>query len=185
MSDDKFQNKYRIKSVRAAWHDYNGGGYFVTICTRNREHYFGEISGGVMHLTPIGRFANDCLMKMEILHNDVQIPVWQIMPDHIHAIVIIENVEPPYHDGSIIKQLYVGKSETIKNVYMQNVANKCGRLSHVISRMKTAISKYARQNDLPFGWQSRFYDRIIRNGKEINRIATYIEQNVAKWESER
>lgn len=68
---------------------------------------------------------------------------------------------------------------------MQNVANKCGRLSHVISRMKTAISKYARQNNLVFGWQSRFYDRIIRNGKEMNRIATYIEQNVAKWESMR
>lgn len=185
MSEEKFQNKYRIKSVRAAWHDYNGGGYFVTICTRNREHYFGEISGGVMHLTPIGRFANDCLMKMEMLHDDVHVPIWQVMPDHIHAIVIIENAGPPYHDGPIIKQLNVGKSETIKNVYMQNVANKCGRLSHIISRMKTAVSKYARQNDQVFGWQSRFYDRIIRNGKEMNRIATYIEQNVAKWESGR
>ncbi|MCR4737583.1 MAG: hypothetical protein K5846_05425 [Bacteroidales bacterium] len=185
MSEEKFQNKYRIKSVRAAWHDYNGGGYFVTICTRNREHYFGEISGGVMHLTPIGRFANDCLMKMEMLHDDVQVPIWQVMPDHIHAIVIIENAGPPYHDGPIIKQLNVGKSETIKNVYMQNVANKCGRLSHIISRMKTAVSKYARQNDQVFGWQLRFYDRIIRNGKEMNRIATYIEQNVAKWESGR
>ena len=43
MTDDKFKNKYRIQSARAAWHDYSGGTYFVTICTKNREHYFGEI----------------------------------------------------------------------------------------------------------------------------------------------
>lgn len=40
---DKFQNTYRIPSARADWHGYGGGVYFVTICTQNREHYFGEI----------------------------------------------------------------------------------------------------------------------------------------------
>lgn len=40
---DKYRNKYRIKSARANWHDYNGGIYFITICTKNRAHYFGEI----------------------------------------------------------------------------------------------------------------------------------------------
>ena len=41
---EKFQNKYCIPSARANWHNYNGGVYFVTICTKNREHYFGEIT---------------------------------------------------------------------------------------------------------------------------------------------
>ena len=41
---EKFQNRFRIPSARANWHDYNGGIYFVTICTKNREHYFGEIT---------------------------------------------------------------------------------------------------------------------------------------------
>lgn len=41
---EKFQNKYRVPSARAPWHGYNGGVYFVTICTQNREHYFGEIT---------------------------------------------------------------------------------------------------------------------------------------------
>jgi len=43
MSDKKFQNKYRIQSARATWHDYGGGAYFVTVRTKNGEHYFGEI----------------------------------------------------------------------------------------------------------------------------------------------
>ena len=51
MSDDKFQDKYRIDSARAWWHDYDGGAYFITICTENREHFFGEIEGGVMVLS--------------------------------------------------------------------------------------------------------------------------------------
>lgn len=41
---EKFQNKYCIPSARANWHNYNGGVYFVTICTKNREHYLGEIT---------------------------------------------------------------------------------------------------------------------------------------------
>ena len=40
---EKFRNKYRIGSARAKWHDYNGGIYFITICTKYRMHYFGEI----------------------------------------------------------------------------------------------------------------------------------------------
>ncbi len=40
---EKFQNKYRIGTKRASWHDYNGGEYFITICTKDRVHYFGEI----------------------------------------------------------------------------------------------------------------------------------------------
>ena len=40
----KFRNKYRIPSTRLQTWDYsNDGGYFITICTKNREHYFGEI----------------------------------------------------------------------------------------------------------------------------------------------
>ena len=61
MSDERFQNQYRIPSARAKWHDYNGGMYFVTVCTRNRKHFFGEIHNGVMHLTEIGKYTQDCV----------------------------------------------------------------------------------------------------------------------------
>ncbi|MBR6490715.1 MAG: hypothetical protein IKT02_00105 [Bacteroidales bacterium] len=44
--DDLFQNRYRIQTARAKWHGYDGGIYFVTLCTAGREHYFGEIENG-------------------------------------------------------------------------------------------------------------------------------------------
>jgi putative transposase len=49
----KFQNKYRIPSARAEWHDYNGGVYFITICTAGREHYFGRIENDRMQNNPV------------------------------------------------------------------------------------------------------------------------------------
>ncbi len=52
---EKFQNRFRIPSARANWHDYNGGVYFVTICTKNREHYFGEIT----HCRDVARTCRD------------------------------------------------------------------------------------------------------------------------------
>ena len=53
---DKYQNKYRIASARAPWWDYGRhAAYFVTICTKHMQHYFGHIHDGVMHLSKIGK----------------------------------------------------------------------------------------------------------------------------------
>ncbi len=55
---DKFQNKYRISSTRLKDWDYgSNANYFVTICTKDREHYFGEITNGKMELNKIGELA--------------------------------------------------------------------------------------------------------------------------------
>ena len=113
MSDNLFRNKYRIPSARAAWHDYNGGAYFVTICTRDMVHYFGEITSAppvetgrapslqcapslppttepIMHLTEIGQYADEQLRNVSSHYPYAQIPLWVVMPNHIHAIVMID-----------------------------------------------------------------------------------------------
>ncbi|MBQ7533960.1 MAG: hypothetical protein IJT45_09780 [Bacteroidales bacterium] len=169
----KFQNKYRIPSARANWHDYNGGTYFITICTKNREHFFGEIDNGEMVLSEIGKYVDICIKNIETLHENVYVPIYQIMPDHIHLIIIMDNpVETPHCDVS---------TNGTKNVQMQNIANKCGKLSHIISRFKFVVTRFARATQPYFAWQTRYYDRIIRNQYEMNCVAGYIEHNVAKW----
>jgi len=64
MDDERFRNKYRIPSARAEWHNYNGGTYFVTICTQNREQHFGKIvydqnDEAQMDYTEMGQYANE------------------------------------------------------------------------------------------------------------------------------
>lgn len=191
MNNEKFQNKYRIPSARAAWHDYNGGIYFITICTHQRENYFGEIivdenGEPKMNLSEIGKITDDCIAKMETIHNDITVPLWVLMPNHIHLIVTVESsfVETPYYDVSTNCDNPMETTDGRKNEKMQEIANNCGRLSHIISRFKTAVTKIAREDNIPFAWQTRFHDHIVRNMDELNGISAYIENNIAKWASD-
>ncbi len=129
---EKFQNKYCIPSARANWHNYNGGVYFVTICTKNREHYFGEI----MH----------CCRDVARICRDVA-----------------RNVS------------------TGVNTQMANISPRKNSLAVVIRGVKSSITHYANKNNIPFAWQTRFHDRIIRNQAELDRISDYIEKNVVNW----
>ena len=200
MDCDKFKNKYRIDSARAKWHDYDDGFYFITICTKNRECFLGTIQNNEMILSETGKYAEECIRMMETIHNDVTVPLFQIMPNHIHCIIIVET---PYYDVSKKHnednlRRYDGDMRHNNNnlrrhdddgrrhgmTSLQDVANNCGRLSHIISRFKSAVTKFAKEHDITFAWQTRFHDHIIRNQKEMDLITEYIENNVRKWEED-
>lgn len=92
MTRNKFQNKYRIPSAR--WREWNygdEGAYFITICTKQREHYFGEIKNGQMQLSEIGKTAqNEWLNSMDIRPDmNLDMECFVVMPNHIHGIVVI------------------------------------------------------------------------------------------------
>lgn len=68
---------------------------------------------------------------------------------------------------------------------MKQIATRQSWLTVVIRGLKSSITKFAHENNIPFAWQTRFHDRIVRNQGELNRIALYIERNVAKWYEEK
>jgi REP-associated tyrosine transposase len=87
-----FKNKYRIESTRLQKWDYKwNAAYFITICTKNRKHYFGDIINGKMKLTEIGEIAQTEWLKTFDMRPDMNITMGDfiIMPDHFHAIIII------------------------------------------------------------------------------------------------
>ena len=175
MSDDKFQHKYRIESARASWHDYDGGSYFITICTKDREHYFGEIVDGEMVLSDIGKYAEEQFKNVSSHYPYAEIPLWTIMPYHLHAIVIIDGNKTKY-DRRVV--------ETWRAASLRDIANLQGWLSVVIGGLKSSITRFANENALNFAWQPRFHDHIVRDTPEMNRIANYIENNVANWKDD-
>ena len=180
MSSDLFRNKYRIPSARATWHDYNGGAYFVTICTRDMEHYFGEIVGGEMNMTEIGEYVQQCIKNIPQHNTYANVPAFVVMPNHVHLIVIIDDENA----DSICRDVPWRVSTFGKTEPMQTIANQQGRLSTMIGGFKQSVTRYANVNSISFAWQTRFHDRIIRDHDEMNRIAEYIENNVARWESD-
>ena len=212
MPDNLFRNKYRIPSARAVWHDYDGGAYFVTICTKDMAHFFGEIVDGEMCLTEIGRCADEQLRNVSSHYPYAKIPLWVVMPNHVHAIVMIDGdadlngrdvarnvctngaeirdldvARNVCTNGAEIRDLDVARNvstDSGKNEIMAQQSPKCGTLAVVIRGMKSAVTKYANENGISFAWQTRFYERIIRDCDEMNGIAGYIENNVAKWKSD-
>lgn len=204
MSVEKFQNKYRIPSARATWHDYSGGVYFVTICTAEHNHFFGEITNGKMQLTKIGEYTDGCVREIGEHFPDAQIPLYVIMPNHLHLIVFIDSRDgacsvsktgdsaiqnetrsASERDGACTVSTGMAMKSMPKNEKMRLISHAKGRLSTVIGSIKSAVTRYANKNQIPFGWQTRFHDRIVRNQNELNRIAEYIENNPLNWTADR
>ena len=181
--DDLFQNRYRIQTARAEWHGYDGGIYFVTICTIGREHYFGEIKTGIepfMQLSPVGSFANQLITNITTFYPHVEIPLFAIMPNHIHAIIYIDgeaiwdtNTKDAMNDGDNEDAMKGGNNgDAMNRVSTGGVTGKhnpmvTNCLGTVVRGLKARVTRWANQNNIPFGWQARFYDRVVRNQNEL------------------
>ena len=168
MTSDKYKNKYRIPTTRVSWCDYDGGEFFITVCTKDRLHYFGEIIDGVMHLSEIGKYLDSQIKITSEMRKDMNmdIPLYVIMPNHIHLIVAI------------------GRND-FNRVCSPSDGNKFApqskNLASIIRGIKIATTTYARKQGIIFDWQERYHDRIIRDYEERARIADYIQNNVARW----
>ena len=162
------------QTVRAKWHDYNGGEYFITICTKDREHFFGTITNGETHLSEIGSFVKTQIENVQSHYPYADIPLYVIMPNHLHLIIRIDNTKT-----NASRNANIGKDTN-----MQNVSNQQGWLSVCIGGIKSSVTKFSNEQKIHFGWQPRFHDHIIRNQDEMNRIAEYIENNPVIWETD-
>jgi REP element-mobilizing transposase RayT len=88
---EKFQNKYRIPSARLKNWDYGANGaYFITICTQNRNHFFGEIVKTQFIASEMGTLAEKYWMEIPHHFPFVELGNFVVMPNHVHGILIID-----------------------------------------------------------------------------------------------
>jgi REP element-mobilizing transposase RayT len=93
---DKFRDKYRIPSARAQWWDYGcDAAYFITICTKNRKYFFGDVINGIMELSESGMIANNHWLEIPEHFPFIKLGAHIIMPNHIHGILIIKQSANP------------------------------------------------------------------------------------------
>ena len=176
---------------RANWHKYNGAEYFVTICTGGREHYFGEVRDGQTQLTAVGECLRAQIENVQNHYPYATIPLYVIMPNHTHLIVVIDGDKTADNVGTrfIASVTEPDDADAMNRVPTGGVTGDKNPMLHetlgtVVRGLKAHVTKFARENGIPFAWQSRYHDHIVRNQNEMNRIAEYIERNPAKWESD-
>jgi putative transposase len=91
---EKYRSKYRIESTRLRnWNYSTPGFYFITICTRNREHFFCEIRKGEMFLNEIGKIADDYWSQIPLHFQNAELGDFIIMPNHVHGIIVINGMD--------------------------------------------------------------------------------------------
>jgi len=124
----KFQNKYRIESTRIPGYDYsNPNWYYVTINTKNHYCYFGNILDGKMFLNDLGKLTEKCWQEIPLHFKTSELDYYIIMPNHIHGILIINEL-PPFvetgHAPSLQEQIKRNSLSSIIGSFKSAVSNK-------------------------------------------------------------
>ncbi len=172
------------KSVRLQNWDYRENApYFITICTKDRWHYFGKIENKKMIYTPVGAIANVLWYEMKNRNKNIELGEFVVMPNHIHGILILQNDSVVRTGHALSQKPQSSQPQPIGKNRFQNIGKNS--VSSIIGGYKSAIKKYANRLDLEFAWQSRFYEHIIRNEKSYNRISEYIYNNPLNWDNDK
>lgn len=189
----KFNNKYRIDYARLKNWDYkSNGAYFITICTANREHFFGEIIGNEtskeMNFSKVGMLAEKYWEQIPEHFPFVSLGNFVIMPNHMHGILIINNdtVETLQCTPSVeTLHCNVSTDENEKYHFFSEISPKSGSVSTIIRSYKSIVTKEAHLINSTFKWHSKFHDHIIRDSFSFERIQNYIEDNPNNWEKDK
>ena len=166
----KYRQIYNPKSNRLPNYDYRSNWwYFITICTKNRENYFGEIIDGKMILNEMWKIAEKYYLEIIEHFPFVILDEFVIMPNHIHFIAVINNPEEKEYKYPKGLEPLIKKS-----------------ISSFANQFKGVIKKWCNKNGFEnFEWQSKFHDRIIRNEDEYKAIRYYIRNNIKNWENDK
>lgn len=157
------------RSIRLQGYDYSQpGAYFVTMITHGRQPLFGALINGNVSLSPLGHLAASLWRGLHDRFPRVDLDEFVVMPDHIHGIVVI-NEEMTQKKECVSQSLTPAETPDLPlGVIVGAYKSTVSRLYHAMCRSKEVQI-----------WQRNYYERIIRNDNELNRIRLYIRENPA------
>ena len=188
------------RSIRLKGYDYSADGlYFITICTKERNHYFGRVIDGKMVLNERGQIVkNEWLNTINVRKDEVILHEYIVMPNHFHAIIEIcrrgVSHTPQIHTPqSHTPQSHTPQSHTPDDGLTTSDRGVCDTidrgvcdtplrspsktLGSIIRGFKSAVTK---QIGFPV-WQRNYHEHIIRNTNAFTKISNYILNNPAQW----
>ena len=201
---EKFRDKYRIPSNRLRGWDYaSSGHYYITIVTAGRNRLFGEIKNGEMILNDMGQIVYDEFFKSFELRDELFLGEFVLMPDHLHAIVILDkskcaatddvvvvethgraslpttHTSPTQHPTQLMSPQFQRQPQSISSFVAGFKSSTIKRIDDWIDANHLTMAKFNKNNPL---WQSNYHDHIIRNQTEYQYISEYIIRNPIEWE---
>ncbi len=171
------------RSIRLQGYDYSqAGAYFVTICTHNRECLFGEIINGDMRLNDVGRIVADSWQWLAEQYDHVLLDQYVIMPNHTHGIIIITDAGQCRRGGSRTARVRTTPKTGHRHPTPSSPPKPIGRLIGAFKTVSTKRMNALRATAGKKLWQRNYWDHIVRNEPELQRIREYIQNNPGQWE---
>lgn len=173
--------KHHRRSIRLKGYDYSSEGwYFITLCTQNRDYLFGDVEDGKMILNKYGRVVDSFWNNLPERY-PIEIDDYVVMPNHFHGVINIvganvgeihesPQLKSPHRDVNDIKVRRKMILPKVIGYYKMNSAKH-------INKMRNTTGSSV--------WQRNYYERIIRDEKELNRIRLYIQNNPGKWQDDK
>ena len=200
-------DRFHRRSIRLRGYDYTrSGAYYVTVCTYDRVPLFGDVVDRLMVPNSTGNVVQRCWDAIPEHMPMVMCDAFVVMPNHVHGIIVITDVAA---DGSLDGDGAVGaaNSRPLRMPATNDAVDPPppngtdiprrppiammvkNSLGHIMQTFKAAVSRQAARDGLmsrgtPI-WQRGYYERIIRDGGEHDRIAQYIAENPANWKGDR
>ena len=181
-------DKHHRRSIRLRGYDYTqAGAYFVTICTQDRPALFGGIDGGALRLNDAGHMVERWWDELNRKFPSVVTDAFVVMPDHVHGIIVIaapgEGINAGDAGGDSGAGGYVNPPLRDDIVDTNGVS-----LSTIIQWFKimttTEYIRHVKQSGwMPFNrrvWQRNYYERIIRDQRQLEATRRYIASNPAR-----
>ena len=167
---DSAEIKYR-RSIRLANYDYaQAGAYFITVCTHERMCLFGDVILETMRPNDFGQIVHDEWLRTAEIRPDIDLDTFRVMPNHLHAIVIFDEE--------------VSSNPTVGAHSRAPFSRQPKSLGSLVAGFKSATTKRINQLRNTPGtpvWQRNYYERVIRNEREMDATRRYIVDNPAKW----
>jgi putative transposase len=191
------------RSMRLKEYDYSQPGmYYVTIRTKGGECFLGEVVKEVMQLNEVGAIVERCWKEIPLHFPHVTLDVYQSMPNHLHGILVLNKKKNPCKDvlqgspgddtpprDAFVRTRHAVsiRDEAVKNGRAKREFAKpvAGSLPTIVGSFKSAVTKEAHLAGCKdFGWHGRFYDHVVRDGKDLDRIRRYILDNPVDWHND-
>ena len=162
---DKEKELPKRKHPRLNNYDYSSAGaYFITICTQDRRCILSCIVGrglapaekAEIEYTSFGEIAKAQILMLEERYPDLTVDQYVIMPNHIHAIMILS-----------------GKAAG---------ASPRPTMMDIVCAYKSLTTRACKKNGFNGKlFQTSFYEHIIRGREDYEAHLKYIYENPMRW----
>ncbi len=166
------------RSIRLRDYDYaQMGAYFVTLCVYDRECLLGEIAAGEVRLSTYGEIVDREWKRTSSLRPQVDLDLYAIMPNHFHAIFVITGDAP----DSVGAYCNTPLQKPTTPPEFRSPSQTVGAIVRGFKATTTKQVNILRKTPCAPFWQRDYWEHVIRDDADLERLRDYIEGNPGKW----